>query len=176
MKVRLDRIAERPFTWSERRRIATEALACDGLIGLGEIFWRGSVEAVGQNFVLRAAADYRQTLECSRCLCPTEQPVSAEIDLLVLDETAQPTVGEYELDETDLGVVYAEDAELDLEPLLLEQLQLNVPMHVLCGEQCAGLCPTCGADLNRGVCGCERAPADPRWSALADLKSRFENS
>ncbi|MDX1501714.1 MAG: YceD family protein [Thermoanaerobaculia bacterium] len=175
MKVRLDRIDERPFTWSEQRRFSTETLDSDGLIGLGEVSWRGSVGTIGRNYLLRAQLDYRQRLECARCLAATEEPVSTEIELLIVAEPGEPTVGEYELNESDLGVVYAEGDELDLDPLLLEQLQLNVPMHPLCSEACAGLCPVCGADRNQGECNCAPAPADPRLAALADLKSRFEN-
>ena len=54
----------------------------------------------------------------------------------------------------DLGVVYVEDHELDTEPLLFEQVQINIPMKPLCRPECAGLCPHCGADLNAGACSC----------------------
>ncbi len=65
---------------------------------------------------------------------------------------------------------------LETDPLLLEQLQLNVPMKPLCRPDCQGLCPTCGADRNEDACSCEERSADPRWAALAALKSRLEES
>ena len=78
--------------------------------------------------------------------------------------------GERELDEDDLGVLHLEEEVLDTRPILLEQLQLNIPMKPLCRPDCQGLCPQCGADLNLGACGCGERQVDPRWAALAALK------
>ena len=59
---------------------------------------------------------------------------------------------------------------LDLQPLVRDALLLELPLAPLCSEDCRGLCPTCGADLNDGPCSCDQAPADPRWAALDLLK------
>ncbi|HYN22371.1 MAG TPA: DUF177 domain-containing protein, partial [Thermoanaerobaculia bacterium] len=77
--------------------------------------------------------------------------------------------------EDELGVRHLEGEVLDSAPILLEQLQLNVPMKPLCRPDCRGLCPLCGADLNAGMCSCEERSEDPRWAGLAALKSRFES-
>jgi len=53
-----------------------------------------------------------------------------------------------------------------------EQILLALPSRRLCREECKGLCPTCGADLNAGRCDCEQREVDPRWSALAELKDK----
>ena len=50
-----------------------------------------------------------------------------------------------------------------------ELVLLDVPSTPLCRPDCAGLCLTCGANLNDGPCGCAAAPTDPRWSALDQL-------
>jgi uncharacterized protein len=47
-------------------------------------------------------------------------------------------------------------------------------MKPLCREDCQGLCPVCGADKNTGACSCVESSPDPRWAALAALKSRLE--
>jgi uncharacterized protein len=70
-------------------------------------------------------------------------------------------------------VHYVSEEILETEPVLIEQLQLNIPMKPLCRPDCAGLCPTCGADLNQGACACAK-PADPRWDRLAALRERLE--
>ena len=76
-----------------------------------------------------------------------------------------PTVGE-EDEET-----YPLRGEmLDLQPLVRDALLLELPLAPLCNEECKGLCPACGADLNDGPCSCDTRPADPRWSALDSLK------
>jgi uncharacterized protein len=48
---------------------------------------------------------------------------------------------------------------------------LNVPGYALCRDDCKGLCPTCGAELNLGDCGCVTTEADSRWAALHKLRN-----
>jgi len=74
-----------------------------------------------------------------------------------------------ELEPEDLGLLRLEDGILDTQPIVLEQVLLNIPMKPLCKQDCAGLCASCGADLNSEPCACERVH-DPRWQALAALR------
>jgi uncharacterized protein len=60
--------------------------------------------------------------------------------------------------------------QLDLEPLARDAVLLELPLAPLCREDCLGLCPTCGADLNEVVCGCQAEVGDPRWAALDVLR------
>jgi uncharacterized protein len=62
--------------------------------------------------------------------------------------------------------------EVDLRPAVREELVLSVPRYVVCREDCRGLCPRCGKDLNAGPCGCAPTP-DLRWRAMADLKGKL---
>ena len=62
---------------------------------------------------------------------------------------------------------------IDLEPVAREAVLLELPLAPLCREDCAGLCPECGAVLDEVRCGHGIDAADPRWSALDDL--RFED-
>ena len=61
--------------------------------------------------------------------------------------------------------------EIDLCPLIREQLLLALPTRPLCQEDCRGLCPHCGINLNHGACGCRVETVDPRLEALRSLKS-----
>jgi uncharacterized protein len=61
---------------------------------------------------------------------------------------------------------------VDLEPLARDAVLLNLPQAPLCRSDCAGLCPTCGAELNKGPCGCPPVASDPRWVALDALRGR----
>ncbi len=83
---------------------------------------------------------------------------------------------ESELSEDDLDTVVVGEEVLDTAPIVLEQLQLNIPMRALCRPDCRGLCPRCGADLNErgGECSCAGSEPDPRWAALASLKGRLD--
>jgi uncharacterized protein len=60
--------------------------------------------------------------------------------------------------------------EIDLGQLMKEQFYLALPMKPLCRDECRGLCALCGANLNRGTCGCVAAWEDPRFAALRALK------
>ena len=96
--------------------------------------------------------------ECRRCLGPVGGHLRVEFREL-FEESARE--GESYPLRTD---------HIDLAPLAREALVLDLPLAPLCAEDCHGLCPTCGADLNRGVCNCATAVGDPRWAALDVLR------
>jgi uncharacterized protein len=99
---------------------------------------------------------------CRRCLGPVGGDLHVEVRELFETE---PREGEsYRLGHD----------QLDLEPLVREALALALPLVPLCGPECRGLCPTCGADLNAGDCDCAPAGPDLRWSALDALRVEDE--
>ncbi len=63
----------------------------------------------------------------------------------------------------------ADTVEIDLRELIQEILILHHPLKMLCKEDCAGLCPGCGADLNKEACTCRSEDEDPRWARLRKL-------
>jgi uncharacterized protein len=83
---------------------------------------------------------------------------------------ATPLTGEIELAPGDLTQSFYEGTEIDLTPLMYEQIMLALPTRPLCGEECRGLCPQCGINRNTGQCACVVEAGDPRWSALRNLK------
>jgi uncharacterized protein len=70
----------------------------------------------------------------------------------------------------DLEFSLYEGDEIDLAPVIREQLLLALPTRPLCREDCRGLCAHCGINLNRGECRCETAQPDPRFAVLRSLK------
>ena len=70
----------------------------------------------------------------------------------------------------DLEFSFFEGQEINLSPLVGEQVLLALPTRPLCREDCRGLCPQCGANLNREVCGCRSAMLEPRFGVLRTLK------
>lgn len=95
---------------------------------------------------------------CRRCLEPTGGVSVSDVHELyqrvLTDPDAFEIVGE----------------QLDLRPIARELVLLDAPSTPLCRPDCAGLCPTCGTNLNDGACDCAPPPADPRWAALDQLK------
>jgi uncharacterized protein len=113
-------------------------------------------------------------LACSRCLDPFRLPVRAEFDVRYLPHT-ENTGDEREVEEDDLSVAFYRDETIDLGQLLDEQFYLALPMKPLCRDDCKGLCPTCGANLNVETCGCQARWEDPRLAGLKALMTRDTN-
>lgn len=107
------------------------------------------------------------TGECRRCLRPLEGLLDVDVRELYRPRTARPAGGD---DDEETYPLTGE--HLDLEPLVRDALLLELPLAPLCRPDCAGLCPTCGADRNQGDCGCPPPGGDPRWAALDALQPR----
>jgi uncharacterized protein len=120
----------------------------------------------------RLAGRVTTTLElaCSRCLEPFTSPVDAGFDLQYQPAADYAAHEEREIGEDDFSAAYYEDEQIDLGQLMTEQFHLSLPMKPLCSEECRGLCPQCGTNLNRETCDCRRAWDDPRLAALRALK------
>jgi uncharacterized protein len=105
-------------------------------------------------------------LTCSRCLSLFECPLALDIE-----EEYFPTVDvlsgvPLSLPEESGCFSIDENHELDLTEAIQQYVLLAVPMKPLCRQDCAGLCPGCGQNLNRGPCHCLPEEADPRWAEL----------
>jgi len=120
---------------------------------------------------IRLRATYSADFEilCARCVDPVAVPLKGEFDLIFRPESADADAGERSItaDETEIG--YYQESGLLLEDVVREQVLLSLPPRTLCQEDCKGLCPRCGQNLNSAKCSCDEAPADARWNALAGL-------
>jgi uncharacterized protein len=98
---------------------------------------------------------------CQRCLAPAT--VEIDVDAReVHDESA---------DDPELVSDFIDaDEVLDVSAWAQEAIGVGFPWQVLCKEDCAGLCPSCGIDRNTGTCDCTTETTDSRWDALKDLK------
>ena len=111
-------------------------------------------------------------LSCGRCLEAYTLPVVSDFDLRYVPRTENTGEGEREVEEDDLATAFYDDDQIDLRELIAEQFQLAVPMKPLCREDCKGLCPHCGTNLNTGSCNCSTMWEDPRFAALRALKTK----
>lgn len=116
-------------------------------------------EGVGDGVLATGVAEVQLRGECARCL--TEIAADAEIDLqeLFLFPGVDP-------DDEEASRVEAE--MIDLEPVLRDAAMLDLPFIPLCREDCAGLCPLCGTNLNDDPGHGHDEAIDPRWAGLAD--------
>jgi uncharacterized protein len=140
----------------------------DGVNGLVQ----GKVRLMRTNRSILARGELSTEVEltCSRCLGSFNCPLKMN-----LEEEYHPTA------DVDTGAAISvpdepgcftidENHILDLTEAVRQYALLAIPMKPLCKENCAGLCPFCGKNLNQGPCGCPVKSADPRWAELSKLK------
>jgi uncharacterized protein len=120
----------------------------------------------------RLAGTVRTELEltCSRCLEAFPLGVDASFDLRYLPASTMSSEPEREVADEDLDLSYYRNDQIDLNELLREQFYLALPMKPLCREECRGLCPQCGANLNTAACTCAPTWEDSRLAALRALR------
>lgn len=133
----------------------------------GPIGVEGRLSPAGQSrFYLSGRMSGKVAMECRRCLTDVTEEVNDELHAVFA-----PT-GDTEVDDPDVFEFDPQARELDLRPAVREGWLLAVPTFAECREDCKGLCPSCGADLNEGECGCEPA-RDSRWDALRKPAGRM---
>ena len=125
----------------------------------------GTITNMAGYIRLLAKAEIAYDSECARCLAPLHRSFSVELERSVVNQGALSNTPEEEADDY-LEIV---DGELDLETPVAEEILMAFPTRELCKEDCKGLCPKCGKDLNEGDCDCPKKEIDPRWSILQKL-------
>jgi uncharacterized protein len=130
------------------------------------------VKAGSDRFDVSGRVRTRLELECSRCVESFEIPIDTTFDLRYLPQAANAGEGEQEIEEADLATAFYREGAIDIVDMLREQFQLALPMKPLHDEACRGLCPACGANLNRTDCGHEPTWTDPRLAPLEALLDR----
>ncbi len=121
------------------------------------------VDKFGRNYrvdiELKTSANYT----CDRCLTAYINPFEAQLRQLFY-------VGNKEIaDNEDIALLPENATEIDLTPYLMEMVLLNHPIKMVCRENCKGLCPKCGANLNIEKCQCADEATDTRWEELRKL-------
>ena len=136
----------------------------------------GRITRSGQEVRLQGTLTARAEVECDRCLKTVTVPIETDFDVTYIptvDYERAATAAE--LQEEDLSVSVFDGEAIDIDDLVREQVLLALPPRMLCGEECKGLCPVCGADRNQSDCACAPTEIDPRWAGLAGLKQEQKN-
>jgi uncharacterized protein len=123
---------------------------------------RVMIDRVTGGFLVGVSLDAKVYGPCARCLH------EAVVDIRAEQQEFVPTAKDG-WEESDLSA-FVTDMVVDTAGVAREALVLALPGQVLCSPSCAGLCPTCGQDLNLGSCECAPARGDERWEKLKDLK------
>lgn len=138
--------------WEEGDARPVDAVQVTGRLsaaGTGRFYWSGRIEGAAR-------------VACRRCLVDSIVPVAENVHVIFAEE------GGPEAEDPDVFRLSSRSAVVDLRPAVREQWLLGVPAFAQCREDCKGLCPHCGNDLNAGPCDCSPA-TDSRWDALRDV-------
>jgi uncharacterized protein len=120
------------------------------------------VDNLESRFVLRGELEACGEAVCDRCLGNFPLTFAVPVEIVILRDTGS------EDDDGDTPVIHQRQGEVDLTDALREAVALAVPLQRICREECRGLCPSCGIDLNRETCDCQQDDSDPRWAGLPD--------
>ena len=129
--------------------------------------------------VIEGKALIEAEIPCDRCLDSVTVPLELDFRETVPVKADSPDQVPEESEEADDEIgpsfdpdCFLEGYHLDVDKLLFGEALLNWPSRVLCKEDCRGLCPVCGQNLNHGDCGCERKALDPRMAKVLDVFSK----
>jgi uncharacterized protein len=185
MRVNTDEIKEDGLrrAWDLPRQVVDEMLAGDrsGFHAAGPLHVEAKLVRAERRVLLTVQAKPQLSAECVRCLAPVSLDVAVEFELTLVPEDeyeSEPDPARDDAKVATAGSFGAEGAdeevyrgkEIDLDPILREQVVLALPGYPVCRESCKGLCSSCGANLNERECGCERRVPDPRWAGLEKFK------
>ena len=124
----------------------------------------GRVYNNGQSLTLEANVSGRMVTECARCL----DEVEADVEFSVHELLSQREEGADE----DEDIILFDGYEIELDDIIADHFLMNISGRYLCSDDCKGLCPVCGENLNHGECDCDNEYIDPRWQALADIMNQ----
>jgi len=155
--------SSRSYEVSETIDIAEDR---NGVMVSGEV----SILHTQRGILVRGELNTELELTCSRCLCAFNCPLAINFEeeyISTIDITSGLPLGS---PEEPGSFIIDEHHVIDLTEAIRQYALLSTPMKPLCREDCAGLCPQCGQNLNQGPCDCSVRSIDPRWSALMKLQ------
>jgi uncharacterized protein len=143
---------------------------------IGPIVGHVRLRRINQGLLADGWVDLTLEFECTRCLKHFEQQMH-----VLFEERFYPTLDVV----TGVALTPPDDGEdafpidahhlIDLTEAIRQHVLLDIPMVTLCKEDCAGLCPQCGKDLNEGPCNCQ-PEIDARLSVLQSLLQNQEST
>ena len=170
MRIELDRLEEMCGKFSEAYDVDSLPLDEEDVRLTEPAEVRGRIKRSGEEVELRGELHAKVESLCSRCLKPVELPIHAEFAERFVPAVSWRAEEQHELQEEDLNLAVFDGEAIELDDLVREEILLAMPGHVLCREDCKGLCPICGIDRNVKSCQCEINEIDSRWRKLKELQ------
>jgi len=136
-----------------------------------EVTVHATLEKSSGQFLLRASVSTSAEVACDRCVALFLQPLQSKYQMYYL--WAEPEEDRY--DPAEVQVLAAGQTVIDLTDDVRQTVLLSLPLKHVCREDCRGLCPLCGRNLNEGSCTCTETHEDGRWDKLKELKNNKLN-
>jgi len=179
LSVPLASITENGVTVDET--VSADELRPEGTLELPvpSVHVRGTLQRISGEYLFRGAVAGTFVHSCDRCLAPAEVPFETKVLWSFEPGAAEPDAEDARDGETQSDKVSTyrfEGNEIDLAPFVWEEASLAAPTKYLCREDCAGLCPQCGANLNVGPCGCpaEQSMENKGFAGLDRLLAQLD--
>ncbi|MFQ6084155.1 MAG: DUF177 domain-containing protein [Candidatus Aminicenantia bacterium] len=164
MIIEIQKLPPQGMKISEDFEFISSELVEQEAVFLDSVHSKAEIKKIGDKIIIRGEIKTRLNLLCSRCLSPFDYPIISSFDLIYLPVEKFELKEELEIEDLE-NLFYAND-QIDLKQIILDQLNLSIPLKPLCSEECQGLCPICGQELKNGQCGCEVDSVDPRLQKL----------
>ncbi|MGA7615007.1 MAG: DUF177 domain-containing protein [Thermoanaerobaculia bacterium] len=160
--------------------VTAEELDCEEVRRIGEVDVDVTVQKgdIPAEYLVEGSVRFDGELNCARCLggMPFANDSGFAVRYRPRSSEEVQEEEEHEIHEEELDVEYYDERAVSIHDLAAEQIQLSIPMKPLCDENCRGLCPQCGADLNREKCECSTESTDARWDALREIREKLNES
>lgn len=127
----------------------------------GQVAINGFIVNNGKLLEIEGTIHVKALLSCGRCL----EQFEAEFEIPFHELLKEDMSADHQQDDF---IVFQGD-EIDISDLVRETIVLSEPLRTVCSEECKGLCPSCGINLNIASCGCAKDSIDPRLAALKKL-------
>ncbi|MBI5471498.1 MAG: DUF177 domain-containing protein [Ignavibacteriae bacterium] len=134
---------------------------------INDVVIDATLDKSGSQMLFTASVQTVARFECDRCVRAFDSPLSAAYTMVYAVEGTDAD----QLDPAEFQVIPAGLHVIDITEDVRQSIQLAVPLKLLCSENCKGLCPTCGQDLNAGSCSCTQEEVDTRWEGLRRLRA-----
>ena len=177
MLIQIDKLKRRPRRIEIDEQASGFTFLCE-LIDQGAVAFNdtihGNLTATWAGKIIEVSGNLETTVtsSCARCLKPVISHLEIQALLcysdLVNDEAS--TTEDLEIKGEELGLITYSGTEIDLRPDVEQEIIMALPQQLLCGDDCKGLCPVCGVDLNQGQCKCEPPVFHAGLAALKNFR------
>ena len=171
MRVAVSSLSDHPVVLEAEERPEELDLRAEGVEFRDPVKVRVKITRMQEEVLAQGEAHTVAHTQCGRCLEDVEVELSGQFEALYVADTGAyaARAGRRDFEWADQRVNFYSEGTVDLSDEIRQCIVLALPMKPLCRPDCAGLCPSCGKNLNEGPCNCKSQPAGSPWDQLRKL-------